>query len=80
MLCRLQGLDKLDANRAHLTMVFHATDNRRRDLDNALASAKQAIDAVSDAIGIDDYHFGFTIIRGEVVKGGRLTITIAEDG
>ena len=70
----------MHGTRAHLTLVFHPTNKARRDLDNDLASAKQAIDAVAEAIGIDDYYFGFTILRGEVVKGGRLSITIAEDG
>ena len=78
ILCRAQGLGKADMDRAHLTLRFCAPDARRRDLDNDLASAKQAIDAVAEMIGIDDHLFGFTLVRGEVVKGGRLTITVGE--
>ena len=61
-------------------MRFHPPDKRRRDLDNMLASAKQGIDAISAAIGLDDYHFGFTIVRGEPVKGGRIVVDIVESG
>jgi crossover junction endodeoxyribonuclease RusA len=76
ILCRAAGLRKCGVERAHLTMRFHPPDRRRRDLDNMLASAKQGIDAISAAIGLDDYHFGFTIMRGEPVKGGKIVITI----
>lgn len=76
---REQGLGKVDADRLHLTIQFCPPDARRRDLDNMLASVKHGIDAISDAVGVDDYHFGFTISRGPVVKGGEVRISITED-
>jgi crossover junction endodeoxyribonuclease RusA len=72
-------LDKAEGvDRAHLTIAFCPPDNRRRDLDNMLASFKHGIDAISEAIGIDDYGFGFTIMRGEPVKGGCVRVTIGD--
>jgi crossover junction endodeoxyribonuclease RusA len=79
ILCRAAGLRPVSIDKAHLTLRFCPPDRRRRDLDNMLASAKQAIDAVSESIGLDDYHFGYTILRGESVRGGAVEITIGED-
>ena len=52
------------AERPSLTMTaplvsidFLPPDNRRRDLDNLIASMKAALDGISDAIGCDDHTF-----------------------
>lgn len=76
IVCRAAGLRKTGIDRAHLTLRFCPPDRRRRDLDNMLASFKQGIDAIASSIGVDDYHFGFTIVRGEPVKGGVVRVTI----
>lgn len=78
IMCRAGGLARVNMDAAHLTIRFCPPDRRRRDLDNMLASFKQGIDAIAEAIGIDDYHFGFTIVRGEPVKGGEVVVTIGE--
>lgn len=78
IMCRAAGLTKCGLEKAHMTIRFCPPDNRRRDLDNMLASFKQGIDAVSEAIGLDDYHFGFTIMRGEPVKGGNVIVEVTE--
>lgn len=36
---------------------FYPPDNRRRDVDNALASLKAALDGIADAMGMDDSRF-----------------------
>jgi crossover junction endodeoxyribonuclease RusA len=59
-----------------LRIEFRPPDRRRRDLDNMIASFKAGIDAVSDAIGIDDYLFSLQFTRGEPVKGGSVVVTI----
>jgi Holliday junction resolvase RusA-like endonuclease len=64
----------VDENMLHIT--FHPPDNRGRDMDNNLASVKAAIDGVSEAIGVNDKYFGYTITKGEVVKGGKIVIKI----
>ncbi|MEJ7933513.1 hypothetical protein WG907_04475 [Sphingobium sp. AN558] len=78
LLCRTGGLRAITVDAAHLTLRFCPPDRRRRDLDNMLASFKQGIDAISETIGLDDYHFGLTLSRGEPVKGGSVEVTITE--
>ena len=60
-----QKAKKMKAGKIHATMTFHPPDARRRDLDNMLASSKYAIDAVSEAVGVDDSKFSLTLVRGE---------------
>jgi len=57
---------------------FLPPDARKRDLDGMFSSAKHAIDAISEAIGVDDYHFSYTILRGAPLKGGVVEVTITE--
>lgn len=78
ILCRSQGLGKLDADGLHLSIRFCPPDRRRRDLDGMLSSIKHGLDAISETVGVDDYHFGFTLTRGEPVKGGAVQVTITE--
>lgn len=80
IVCRAAGLRPNGVERAHLTLRFCPPDRRRRDLDNMLASFKQGIDAIASAIGVDDCHFGFTILRGEPVKGGTVRVAIEGEG
>lgn len=76
---REQDVGMVDADRVHLTITFCPPDLRRRDIDNALASIKYALDAVSEAIGVDDYFFGLTLLRGKPVAKGRIDIQITEE-
>lgn len=78
ILCRAQGLQRTEVERLHLTMTFLPPDKRRRDLDGMLSSAKHAIDAISETVGVDDYNFSFTIMRGEPVKGGAVIVDLLE--
>ena len=43
-----------------VSIRFYPVDNRRRDMDNALASLKAALDGISDALGLDDSRFVIT--------------------
>ena len=43
--------------RLAVAIAFYPPDNRRRDMDNALASLKAALDGISDALGLDDSRF-----------------------
>ncbi|MHA0335808.1 RusA family crossover junction endodeoxyribonuclease [Sphingomonas aquatilis] len=79
IMCRAAAVGRMDGDRAHLTIRFCPPDRRRRDLDNMFASFKHGIDAIASAIGIDDYGFGYTITRGEPVKGGRVEVAITPD-
>ena len=59
------GFRDLKFETVHLRITFNAPDARRRDLDNMLAHIKSGIDGISQAIGIDDSRFEYTIRRGE---------------
>lgn len=61
---------------AHLCITFHPPDDRRRDLDNMLASAKFALDGIASASGVDDYGWSFSIKRAEKVKGGAVLVHV----
>ena len=81
ILCRASWAWHWDAGNcegAHVTLCFCPPDRRRRDLDNLLASFKQGIDAISEAMGVDDSKFSYTLTRGEPVKGGVVQVTITE--
>lgn len=80
--CRASMLPHYDFEKkrsVHLTYKVHASDRRRYDLDNFLAKLKWATDAISETIGVDDSLFGFTIIRGEPIKGGLIQCTITQE-
>lgn len=61
----MQGAKVIYRNTYPLKIEFIASDKRKRDLDNLLASAKCSLDAVAQAMGIDDRQFEpVTISRG----------------
>lgn len=70
------GWGRLDWPSVHLAITFCPPDNRRRDIDNMLASIKSGIDGVSDAIGVDDHVFEYSLRRGDACKGGEVWINI----
>ena len=53
---------------------FYPADNRRRDIDNALASLKAALDGISDALGIDDSRF--IIVPQMMASDGRARVEV----
>lgn len=75
--CIEAKMGKLDLDQVEVTVTFHPPSRRRYDLDNALARIKQGLDAVSEAIGIDDGKWrSMTLERGEVVKGGAVIVHV----
>lgn len=74
--CVDQGVRKIDAQAIKATIIFFPPDARRRDVDNMLASIKAAIDAVAEAIGIDDSKFNIELCRGLPVKGGNVRLIL----
>lgn len=50
----------------HLLLKFHPQKARRRDIDNAVASAKAILDGISAAWGIDDSKFHILPSFGEL--------------
>lgn len=58
---------------------FCPPSRRRFDRDNALAALKGAMDGLAEAMGVDDSKFEpITLRRGEVVKGGKVIVSIQE--
>ena len=59
--------------------TFCPPDRRKRDMDNFLAMMKPYLDGVCAALGIDDSRIKRTILEwGEVVKGGKVVLTLEE--
>jgi crossover junction endodeoxyribonuclease RusA len=69
---------KPDWQRASVSLTFCPPDERRRDLQNCIGSAKALIDGIADALGIDDSRFDVRYAFGPVTKGGAVVVTIAQ--
>ena len=78
---RLAGYGKVSDEQASspktLSIVFYPP-SKRGDLDNMLASAKNLVDGIADAIGINDKNFAYRIRRAEVFKGGKIEVEILD--
>lgn len=75
--CWAQRVRKMDAETASAVVTFFPPRNGRYDLDNALAKAKRGLDAVSEAVGIDDAQWQeITLKRGDKVKGGCVLVEL----
>ena len=75
-LCAKAANVRVSSESLTLALTFCPPDRRRRDLDNMLASAKGLIDAVADALGVDDQHFSLLLDRGEPVMGGAVKVKV----
>lgn len=67
----------------HVWITFLAPDRRRRDHDNMIASSKNLLDGLADALGVNDRLFHIhPLVSDEVVKGGavRIVLTAGVDG
>lgn len=80
LLCLAEGIRGLGWDHAHVSVTFHAPDNRRRDSDNLLSSLKSALDGIADATGIDDSRWSIQIERGEVIPGGSVVVRLSPIG
>lgn len=75
MMAKSARLRPLDGPMA-LRIDFHPPDNRRRDLDNMLASFKQGIDAVAETMGVDDSIFALRLSKRAPVKHGSVIVLV----
>lgn len=65
------------AGRHRLVLEFVPPDRRHRDRDNLLASAKNGIDGLADALGINDREFDpITVTLAAPSKAPCVRITI----
>ncbi len=62
-----------------LSRTFHPPDRRRRDEDNHVSMLKGYQDGIFECLWIDDSSIKRTITEwGEVVKGGKVVLTLEE--
>lgn len=59
-----------------LEITVHPPRKGRFDLDNATAALKPALDGIAMAWGVDDSLFAFSVWRGDVIKGGSVTVEV----
>lgn len=75
--CMAQGIRPMGCDSVLVEITFHPPRAARFDLDNMLSRAKQGLDAVSDAIAVDDADWKqITLVRGEKIKNGALLVHI----
>lgn len=61
-----------------LKLTFCPPDNRGRDMDNAFAACKAAIDGIADAWRANDRSFRYLLEWGEMAPGGRVIVEVLE--
>lgn len=77
--CKERDVRPVEASSVDVTVIFCPPSLRRYDLDNALARIKQGLDAVADAIGVDDGQWrSITLERGEKCKDGGVIVHVSE--
>ena len=65
-----------DKQKLKVFIVCHVPDKRRRDLDNVL---KITLDSLSSIAWEDDSQIDdLRIIRGDIIKNGKLELTVSE--
>jgi crossover junction endodeoxyribonuclease RusA len=68
---------KLDRNASYcLYIVFHHTNKRHADLDNLLSAAKNRIDGMAFALGIDDKQFARITIENRYGNESKMVAEI----
>lgn len=75
--CDDQAVRPVLANEVAVEVTFCPPSLRKYDLDNRLASIKQGLDAVAEAIGVDDADWrSMALVRGKKVKGGCVLVHV----
>ena len=79
-ICLERKVRKIEASAVEATVIFCPPSNvNRYDLDNTLSRAKQGLDAIAEAIGVDDSKWrSITLERGERCKNGGVIVHIHE--
>lgn len=78
-ICKERNVRPVEAVAVEATIIFCPPTARRYDLDNALARIKQGLDAIAEAIGVDDSKWrSITLERGERCKNGGVIVHIHE--
>ena len=77
-LCMAQGVRKMGGDLLEVEVIFCPPKNVGRfDLDNTLGRCKQGLDAVSEAIGVDDGLWQRMVLsRGQKSKDGAVLVHV----
>jgi crossover junction endodeoxyribonuclease RusA len=65
-----------DSGAVNLEIAFFPPDNRGRDMDNAIASLKSALDGIAQAMGVNDNSFRLSFAWQRPAKPGRVEVVI----
>ena len=57
-------------------LTFRPPSRRRYDLDNAIASVKNGLDGLADALKVNDQRFRIHAVMGTPAKPGAVFVTI----
>jgi crossover junction endodeoxyribonuclease RusA len=77
--CRAQAIQPVTAGTVAVEVTFHPPTGHAYDLDNMLARCKRGLDAVAEAIAVDDADWAeMRLCRGEKVKGGAVVVHIRQ--
>lgn len=77
LLTKYARIDLPVSDKLHLFVDFYQPDKRHRDQDGMESSMKAGYDGIADALGVNDYNFVIhPFVRDEIVKGGKVIITI----
>lgn len=63
-------------NGLSVAYTFHPGTNRRRDLDNLIASTKAYTDGIAQALAVDDSTFRLSYKMGELTKPAKVLVEI----
>lgn len=75
ILLKSQNVPRLFVDPPLMLELFYCPPAKRLcDLDNLLARTKHGIDALAEALGVDDQIFEYTLRRGEPVKSGKVLV------
>lgn len=78
-LCEAEKIRPVDAIAVDVLVTFCPPSRRRFDLDNALSRCKQGLDAVAEAIAVDDSQWRrITLERGDACRDGAVIVHIME--
>jgi crossover junction endodeoxyribonuclease RusA len=75
ILLKTQSVPKLFVDGPVMIELIYCPPTKRLcDLDNLLARTKHGIDALAEALGVDDQIFEYTLRRGNPVKQGKVLV------
>ena len=79
--CLSQHVKPITAESVCVDVTFHPPRAGRFDLDNMLSRSKQGLDAVAEAIGVDDGLWQeMRLVRGGKVSGGCVLVHVRSGG